>query len=233
VVAVADGEVTIAGEHDSYRDTTVQIRHELDDGTFIISHYTHLSSVTEGLEVGDLVSQGELIALTGQGTSSYPHLHFELRTSETGSSYQRYAVHPLGYLPYTNTAPPAVTIDDVSRVDDEHVRVDLTITATGEEADLLLVSIEIRDASDDTVLSAHRFHSNEWNAAHETASDLDEEVVDGVHLSPEEFNDETSDWVLGVSFLELEAPEGTSLSIQVTAGDALGESTTISSYVTP
>ena len=55
VVAVADGEVTIAGEHESYRDTTVQIRHTLEDGTYLISHYTHLSSVTEGLEVGDVV----------------------------------------------------------------------------------------------------------------------------------------------------------------------------------
>jgi len=233
VVAVADGEVTIAGEHESYRDTTVQIRHTLEDGTFLISHYTHLFSVTEGLEVGDVVSRDEPIASTGQGTSSYPHLHFELRTSETGSSYQRYAVHPLSYLPYTNEVPPALTIEDVSRVDDAHVRVDLTITVTGEEADLLLVTIEVHDASDDTMLSSHRYHINEWNAAHETVSDLDEEVVDGLHFAPEEFHDEKSDWVLGMSFLELEAPAGTSLSIRVTAEDALGASATVSTDVTP
>ena len=233
VVAVADGEVTIAGEHDAYQDTTVQIRHTLDDGTFLISHYTHLSSVTEGLEIGDVVLRGEPIALTGQGTSSYPHLHFEFRTSETGSSYQRYAVHPLSYLPYTNAEPPTLTIDGVSRVDDAHVRVDLTLTVTGEEADLLVVTIEVDDAGDATRLSSHRYDTNEWNAAHETVSDLDEAVVDGVQFVPEEFHDGKSDWVLAMSFLELEAPAGTDLSIRVTAEDALGESVTVSTDVTP
>ena len=66
VVAVADGEVTIAGEHASYQDTTAQIRHTLEDGTFLISHYTHLFSVTEGLEVGDVVRRGAPIASSAQ-----------------------------------------------------------------------------------------------------------------------------------------------------------------------
>ena len=80
---------------------------------------------------------------------------------------------------------------------------------------------------------SHRYHINDWNAAHETASDLDEEVVDGIHFAPEEFHDEKSDWVLGMSFLELEAPAGTGLSIRVTAEDALGESATVSTDATP
>jgi len=233
VVAVADGEVTIAGEHEAYRDTTVQIRHTLADGTFLISMYTHLFSVTEGLQVGDVVRRGEPIALTGQGSATYPHLHFELRTSETGSSYQRHAVHPLGYLPYANETPPELTIDDVRRVDDAHIRVDLTIAVPGEEADLLRVTIEVRDASSDTMLSSHHYDINAWNAAHETVSDLDEDVVDGVYFSPEEFDDEMSEWVLGMSFLELAAPADTPLSVRVTAEDALGASAAVSANAVP
>ena len=232
LVAVADGEVTIAGEHPSYTDTTVQIRHTLKDGTYLISHYTHLSSVAKELKVGDMVSRDEPIGQTGEG-SGFPHLHFELRASDTGSSYQRNAVHPLSYLPYSNAGPPAVSIDEVSRVDDSHIRVDLTLATPGDEADLLLVTIAVHDASDESLLSEHRYHINEWNAAHETTSDLDEDVVDSVYFAPAEFHDEKSQWVLAMSFLELEAPAGTSLSVQVTAEDALEEQTTISTSVTP
>ncbi len=223
VVAVADGEVTIAGEHASYRDTTVQIRHLLSDGTYLISHYTHLSGVEAGLEVGDIVLQGAPIGLTGQGSSSYPHLHFELRRSETGSSYQRNAVHPLGFLPYLNLQPPTLTINEVSPVDDAYIRVDLTVSTDADETDLVSVFVEVTDASDGTLLSSHRYDMNAWNAAYEDVSVLDEQTVDGVYLSPEEFSDEDyPEWVLQMSFLALATPTGSEVEVEVTAEDALG-----------
>ncbi len=234
VVAVADGEVTIAGEHASYEDTTVQIRHLLEDGTYLISHYTHLFSVGADLEEGDLVVRGDPIALTGQGSSSFPHLHFELRSSETGTSYQRYAVHPLGLLPYENPLPPTLSITEVSRVDDDHIRVDLTVSTAADETDLVSVAVEVRDTSDGSVVSTHRYDMNTWNAAHEDVGDLDQQEVDGVYLSPEEFNDrDHAAWVLQLSFLELAAPFGSEVQVEVTAEDAQGKNSVVSTRSKP
>ena len=45
--------------------------------------------------------QGDLIGAVGQEDATYPHLHFEFRK---GSAQEDDSVHPLHYLPYTNTA---------------------------------------------------------------------------------------------------------------------------------
>ncbi len=229
VFAVAAGEVTIAGEHESYQDMTIQVRHPLADGTFLIAHYTHLSEVEADLEIGDRVEQGESLGRTGQGTSSYPHLHFELRASETGSSYQRNAVHPLGLLPYDNPGPPVLDIREVSRADADHLRVDLTLATAADEPDLVGVEVVVSDATSGAVLSGHSYDMNVWNAAHETVSDLDEQVLDGVLLEPREFNDRDYEtWELAMSFLELEAPEGATVDVRVTATDARGDAVSAS-----
>jgi murein DD-endopeptidase MepM/ murein hydrolase activator NlpD len=57
--------------------------------------YGHLSSFK--VSVGDYVSRGDLIVLSGStGVSTGPHLHFEVRVGGSSSGCR---VDPLNYLP--------------------------------------------------------------------------------------------------------------------------------------
>lgn len=85
VYAVADGEITFAGEQNGFGNC-IEIKHTLEDGTVVYSFYAHLSKVD--VEVGDQVSIGEKIGNEGgdpetdpnPGSSTGHHLHFEIRT---------------------------------------------------------------------------------------------------------------------------------------------------------
>ena len=74
VLATRAGQVSVADVMGGY-GLTVILRH--DDGS-LESRYAHLSQLT--VQAGDWVEQGEVIGLVGStGTSTGPHLHFELR----------------------------------------------------------------------------------------------------------------------------------------------------------
>jgi hypothetical protein len=62
--------------------------------------YLHLHSIAEGIITGASVTQGQLLGTVGEDDATYPHLHMEFRQ---GSPAERSSVHPLGYLPYTDT----------------------------------------------------------------------------------------------------------------------------------
>ena len=93
VVAVHGGTVVKAGgngagDGPAYGNAVVV---EHGDGTF--TQYAHLSEVE--VAVGDEVSTGEVIALSGNtGNSSGPHLHFEVRTTADYGS----AIDPMKFL---------------------------------------------------------------------------------------------------------------------------------------
>lgn len=73
VVATADGVVTRASWYNGYGLCV-----DIDHGNGVMSRYAHLSSPL--VNVGDTVSQGDCIALSGNtGFSTGPHLHFELQ----------------------------------------------------------------------------------------------------------------------------------------------------------
>lgn len=63
--------------------------------------YRHLneSIVTEG----DNVTAGQHIAYSGESTSGFDHLHFDIAV---GASYEQNNTHPLTYLPYDNYESP-------------------------------------------------------------------------------------------------------------------------------
>ncbi|MCR5176224.1 MAG: peptidoglycan DD-metalloendopeptidase family protein [Anaerovibrio sp.] len=85
IVAAASGTVIHSGWISGYGYTVI-----IDHGGGITSLYGHNSSLS--VSVGDVVSQGETIALCGStGNSTGPHCHFEVR--ENGE-----AVSPYGYL---------------------------------------------------------------------------------------------------------------------------------------
>jgi murein DD-endopeptidase MepM/ murein hydrolase activator NlpD len=63
---------------------------EIDHGNGITTRYGHLSKVL--VKEGDVVSEGDLIALSGStGRSTGPHLHYEVRRNGT-------AVDPMRFL---------------------------------------------------------------------------------------------------------------------------------------
>lgn len=85
VMATSGGTVTVAGWQSGYGYVVY-----IDHGNGVVSRYGHLSKIL--VSVGDTVSQGEVIARSGNtGNSTGPHLHFEIRVNGT-------AVNPLNYL---------------------------------------------------------------------------------------------------------------------------------------
>ncbi|ETX03256.1 MAG: hypothetical protein ETSY1_00640 [Candidatus Entotheonella factor] len=110
VFAIADGVVKKAGNDAAYSDPLVQIRHyrpghegkcKAGEGCYV-SNYQHLAQWT--VSVGEQVTKGQLIGYTGQSSSGFPHLHFEIRDApglhDAYSAWQRDAIHPLLVLPY-------------------------------------------------------------------------------------------------------------------------------------
>lgn len=86
VRAAAAGKVYFAGDNEGY-GTTVILRHADD----YYSVYGHLSTIL--VKTGQFVEMGQPIAESGNtGTSTGPHLHFEVRNGE-------FPVDPMRYLP--------------------------------------------------------------------------------------------------------------------------------------
>src|SRR5262249_42330300 len=57
----------------------------------------------------------QFLGTVGEDDATYPHLHIEFRK---GSSAEKSSVHPLGYLPYADTANfSAPTLDRFNRLD--------------------------------------------------------------------------------------------------------------------
>ena len=109
VHAMADGKVHLAGPADKtgpgrgFGSTHVvlKVRDPVDGKNDLFLVYLHLDSIAEGVIPGAQVKQGDLIGAVGQEDATYPHLHFEFRK---GGPEEARSVHPLNYLPYTNTA---------------------------------------------------------------------------------------------------------------------------------
>lgn len=72
IVSVAAGVVTAAGDRDGY-GLSVDINH----GNGYVTRYGHAEKIL--VEVGDIITKGQLIALVGStGRSTGPHVHFEV-----------------------------------------------------------------------------------------------------------------------------------------------------------
>jgi len=75
VKATGDGKIVFLGNKGAYGQV-MTIAH----GEHYETLYAHLSDFKEGLQVGDQVTQGEIIAYVGQtGLATGPHLHYEFR----------------------------------------------------------------------------------------------------------------------------------------------------------
>lgn len=77
ILAAGDGVVTRAAWMGGY-GYTLDIQH---DGTWS-TRYAHISRFASGLQPGDRVRQGDVVAFVGNtGRSTGPHLHYEVRRS--------------------------------------------------------------------------------------------------------------------------------------------------------
>lgn len=80
IYAVADGVVVSAG-YNSHGGNMTEIKHELEDGTIVVSAYLHQSRLL--VSEGDSVAAGQQIGEVGNtGVSTGAHLHLEIRDEE-------------------------------------------------------------------------------------------------------------------------------------------------------
>lgn len=148
--AVADGEVRKAGPSSGFSDPVIQLRHYRpgestcsNQGCYT-SNYLHVNSWN--VSIGDNVARGQYIGTSGESASGYDHLHFEIRDAPANdpfSAWQRDCVHPLGVLPFNDTAPVELTITAMSTVGNlSNVTVELKTT----RPDVLRVGVTVLDA---------------------------------------------------------------------------------------
>lgn len=94
VYATSNGKVTVAGAVSGYGYAVY-----IDHGNGIVSRYGHLKADGIKVSVGQSVSAGDIIALSGNtGVSTGPHLHFEIRLNDV-------KVDPLNYVSPTDQRP--------------------------------------------------------------------------------------------------------------------------------
>ena len=105
--AIADGVVMIAGNHPSYSDPLVSVRHfqagedSCEPSGCYHSLNLHVSQWV--VSESEQVVKGQLLGYTGASDSGFQHLHFEVRKApafDPYSAWSRDAVHPLSVLPY-------------------------------------------------------------------------------------------------------------------------------------
>ena len=155
VFAITDGVVRIAGNHSSYSDPVVQIRHyrpssnSCSEQGCYHSNYMHLSAWT--VSAGDNVTKGQLVGYTGASKSGYAHLHFEIRNSpgnhDAYSVWQRDSIHPLTVLTHPDTVNVAnislsFTSVDLSTPKNPKPTLEISMPS-GDELDLRRLEVEV------------------------------------------------------------------------------------------
>jgi murein DD-endopeptidase MepM/ murein hydrolase activator NlpD len=207
VRAIAAGTVRIAGEHDRYEDSLVQLQHTKSDGSgFYFSNYMHLNGwcVAEG----DAVSQGDVIGYSGCSTSHYGHLHFEIRD---GNLWQKDCVHPMAAMPYDDLSAPDVAIDNVDWTIPSAPVVQVTVSVSVDELDLRAVEIVMyrRVKVSPRLYSYQEVDSQRFDIMHRTYCHtptnnanlyLDEADFGSMQVRPAEYSAGATTWELTLTF---------------------------------
>ena len=129
------------GRTDRFRSRHIVLEvDDQDDELYLV--YIHLHSIADGITVGEHVVQGQLLGTVGEDDATYPHLHIEFRK---GGLREVNSVHPLGYLPYTNTPNFTVPVRDrFNRLDDGLMAARLLFGAKSKlEGDLQCVEVDL------------------------------------------------------------------------------------------
>ena len=103
VYATSSGKVTVAGAVSGYGYAVY-----IDHGNGIVSRYGHLKAGGIKVSVGQQVTAGQVIALSGNtGISTGPHLHFEVRVNDV-------KVDPLNYVSPSNPTPTSCDANSIT-----------------------------------------------------------------------------------------------------------------------
>lgn len=114
--AIADGVVTKAGWHTGFDEQVVAVRHG-NCAPYVYSYYIHLSDVD--VVIGQQVTGGvTIVGESGESFSGYEHLHIETRV---GGIFQSNCRNPKEFLPYSDNAPTAGTLNAVNEANDGFV----------------------------------------------------------------------------------------------------------------
>jgi Peptidase family M23 len=123
----------------SSRHVVLEVEDPRDGPIFLV--YLHLHSIAEGITVGEEVAQKQLLGTVGEDDATYPHLHIEF---QKGSPAEKSSVHPLGYLPYTDTANfSAPVLDRFNQLDTSIAARLLFEASTKLEGDLQRVEVDL------------------------------------------------------------------------------------------
>lgn len=191
LLAVLTGTVRIAGSHPSYSDGIVQ----LDHGDKLYTNYIHIAASL--VVTGQVVGQGEPVALSGVGSNGFPHLHFETRL---GSVLRQDAVNPYRYLPYTDTLRHTIAITEVLADGGVWVRV----TVPADELDLNAVTLTVRSAITGATLAAPVLDYEARNKKYlGDPAQIDIPDLDGVLIQPLLYATNTPVYVVDFLFHDL------------------------------
>jgi hypothetical protein len=149
----------------SSRHVVLEVQDPSDGPMFLV--YVHLHSIAEGITVGARVAQGQLLGTVGEDDATYPHLHIEFRK---GKATEKSSVHPLGYLPYTDTANfSAPVLDRFNRLDTTMAARLLFEASSKLEGDLQRVEVDLMNG--DTVIEPRFVDFNDKSTINEGNDD--------------------------------------------------------------
>lgn len=226
VVAISDGVIRIAGEHDAYSDPLVQIRHTRpgaaecrgsEEGCYY-SNYLHLASWA--VTPGQTVRAGDVIGTTGASESGFPHLHFEIRD---GGVWQKHAVHPLTVLPYDDASSPVVHVAD-THLHNGKLSVTVGVRIDPRELDLEGVALAVL-GRDGRPLQAREFRFADFNASNTPKANpnryADDPQFGGREVRPGIYRASSPSYELQITFTDLDS-HTSATELRVQAVDVAG-----------
>jgi peptidase M23-like protein len=149
----------------SSRHVVLEVEDPSDGPMFLV--YVHLHSIAEGISVGAEVAQGQVLGTVGEDHATYPHCHIEFRK---GRSAEKSSVHPLGYLPYADTANFSTPVLDRFNRRDTRMAARLLFGAGSKcEGDLQRVEVDLMSGT--TVIEPRFVDFNDKNTINEGNDD--------------------------------------------------------------
>lgn len=147
------------------RHVILEMDDPTDPGQRMFVLHLHLSSTV--VAAGDVVAQGQLLGAVGDDDASYSHLHFEVRK---GNLLQISSVHPLGYMPYPDTANfTAPVLNRFNRLGALMAARLLFDAPSRLEGDLLRVEVDLRSGG--TLLEMRIVDFNDKTTVYEGIGD--------------------------------------------------------------
>jgi Peptidase family M23 len=141
--AMREGKVRHAGPGGTGGFSSRHVVIKVNDPTDGVMHnvYVHLNSIDPAVATGVSVAQGQVIGTVGRDDATYTHLHVEFRK---GTHKQIGSVHPLGYLPYTDTANWSAPVADRFNRLDAFMAARLLFGASSKlQGDLVRVEVDL------------------------------------------------------------------------------------------